>query len=107
MRIAVLKETTPGEKRVALVADSVKRLAAKKIEVTVEAGAGAASFVSDDDYRAAGASVEPSREALLANADAVLKIRVPTEDEIGQLKEGSAFVSLLYPLVNTALVKAL
>jgi NAD(P) transhydrogenase subunit alpha len=107
MRIAVRKESTAGERRVAIVPDSVKRLAAKKIEVSVETGAGAASFASDDDYRAAGARVDASLPALLADAEVVMQVRAPSLDEIKHLKEGSVLVSLLQPLVNPDLVRAL
>jgi NAD(P) transhydrogenase subunit alpha len=107
MKIAVLKETYSGEKRVAIVPDSIKRLAAKKLEVAIEAGAGVGSEASDADYKSAGASVEDTRDKLLGGADLTLKIRVPTLEEVKALKEGSVFVSLLYPLVNLELVKAL
>ncbi len=106
MRIAVRKEDAPGERRVSLVPESVKRLAAKKVEVSVEAGAGALAYASDDEYRAAGARVDASA-ALLADADAVLQIRPPTVESVKHLKEGSALVSLLYPLVNLDVVRAL
>jgi NAD(P) transhydrogenase subunit alpha len=107
MRIAVRKERAPGERRVAVVPDSVKRLAAKKVDVSVEAGAGAAAFASDDEYRTMGARLDTSTTALLADADAVVQIRAPSIDEVNDLKEGSALVSQLYPLVNLDLVRAL
>ena len=107
MRVAVLRETLSGEKRVAIVPDSVKRLLAKKIEVSVQAGAGAGAMATDDDYKASGATVEASLDALLASADLAMKIRIPTLDEIAKLKEGSTLVSLLLPLVNPELVRAL
>jgi NAD(P) transhydrogenase subunit alpha len=107
MRVAVPKEKHPGEQRVAIVPDSVKRLGAKKIDVSVESGAGAGSFASDDDYKSLGATIEPTRAALFANADVVVQIRVPTPEEILELKEGSVFVSLLLPLVNHDLVRKL
>ena len=53
MRIAVRKEGAAGERRVSIVPESVKRLAAKKIETSVEAGAGASAFASDEEYGAA------------------------------------------------------
>jgi NAD(P) transhydrogenase subunit alpha len=106
MRIAVRKEGA-GERRVAIVPDSVKRLAAKKIDVSVEAGAGSLSFAADDEYRTGGARVDASLEALLADADAVLQIRAPSIDDVKKLKAGSTLVSLLYPLVDHALVRAL
>ena len=107
MRIAVRKEGGAGERRVAIVPESIKRLAAKKIDVSVEAGAGAASFASDDEYRAAGARVDASTDALLADADAVLQIRPPTVADVAKLKEGSTLVSLLFPLVDHDVVRAL
>jgi NAD(P) transhydrogenase subunit alpha len=106
MRIAVRKEGA-GERRVALVPDSVKRLAAKKIEVSVESGAGVGSFASDDEYRSLGARVDGSVDALFADADAVLQIRPPSLADVQRLKEGSTLVSLLFPLVSPAVVKAL
>jgi NAD(P) transhydrogenase subunit alpha len=107
MRIAVRKEGGAGERRVAIVPESIKRLAAKKIDVSVEAGAGAASFASDDEYRAAGARVDASADALLADADAVVQIRPPTVADVAKLKEGSTLVSLLFPLVDHDVVRAL
>ena len=107
MRIAVRKEGGAGERRVAIVPESIKRLVAKKIDVSVEAGAGAASFASDDEYRAAGARVDASADALLADADAVVQIRPPTVADVAKLKEGSTLVSLLFPLVDHEVVRAL
>jgi NAD(P) transhydrogenase subunit alpha len=107
MRIAVRKEAAPGERRVAIVPESIKRLAAKKIDVSVLAGAGAASFVTDDEYRAIGARVDASEDALLADADVVLQIRPPSVQDVARLKEGSTLVSMLFPLSDHALVKAL
>src|SRR5215470_9175273 len=96
MKIAVLKETAPGEARVALVPETVKRLA-KKIGFAVETGAGAGAFASDDEYRAAGAEVGPLAE-VLKGADLVLKVQPPAREEIARLPEGTTLVSLLYPL---------
>lgn len=77
MRIAVRKEAGAGERRVSIVPESVKRLAAKKIETSVEAGAGAASFASDEEYKTLGARVDGSLDALLADADCVVQIGRP------------------------------
>ena len=107
MRLAIPKETAEGERRVAFVPETVKRMIAKKIEVHIEAGAGAGAFITDDEYRTAGATIEPSLDALLAGADAVVKISVPTAELVGRLREGSTLISLLYPLVNRTLVKSL
>jgi NAD(P) transhydrogenase subunit alpha len=90
-----------------MVPESVKRLAAKKLDVSVESGAGALSFAADDEYQSAGARVDTSVDALFADADAVLQIRPPTIAEIERMKEGTTLVSLLFPLQNHALVGAL
>ena len=107
MRIGVPKENTPGETRVAIVADTVKRMVAKKIDVSVETHAGERSFVGDESYRAVGATIEPSADAMFGKADVVVQIHPPSEAQIAKLKEGSTIVSLLYPLTNPALVRAL
>ncbi|WP_394849056.1 Re/Si-specific NAD(P)(+) transhydrogenase subunit alpha [Pendulispora brunnea] len=109
MRVGVPREVTPGEKRVPLMADSVKRLAAKKIELSIESGAGTGSCVSDDEFRAGGAAVETSGDALYASSDVIVRLRQPTPESIAQLREGSALVSPLFPLQaqNAPLVRAL
>ena len=107
MKIAVLKETKPGERRVALSPESVKKLRAKGPDVVVQAGAGAAAGFFDKDYTDAGASIEASADTLLGSADLVLKINAPTLDEVAKAKSGGGLVSLLFPLVNTELVKAM
>jgi NAD(P) transhydrogenase subunit alpha len=107
MKIGIPREALPSEHRVALVPETVKKLAARKIEVAVQAGAGAGSFCSDAEYQAAGAAVVPTVEELIAQADALVQIGKPSAEEIARLKEGSAIVSLLYPLVNRPLVDAL
>jgi NAD(P) transhydrogenase subunit alpha len=107
MKIGVLKETAPQENRVAIVPDSVKRLGQKKIEVVVEKGAGEKSLAFDADYEKEKATVAASAADAIAGADAVMRLRIPTLDEIDKLKEGSIFVGPLLPLVNHDLVKAL
>src|SRR5262249_17778939 len=107
MRLAVPKENAPGETRVAMVGDTVKRLVAKKVDVSIETHAGEKSFVRDDDYRAAGATIEPSADAMFAKADLVVQIHPPTQAQIGKLREGSALISLLYPLSAPDIVRAL
>jgi NAD(P) transhydrogenase subunit alpha len=106
MRIGIPKETAPGEKRVALVPETVKKLAPKKIEVVIEAGAGAASSFSDAEYQAAGATVASSLEDLVSKTDAIVKVVRPADGELAKMKEGTALVSLQYPLSSPDFVKA-
>jgi NAD(P) transhydrogenase subunit alpha len=107
MKIAVLREAVEWERRVPIVPDSIKRLGQKKLEVLVERGAGERALASDADYTNAGAQVLPSAAEVLAGADCVMRLRVPTLDEIRSLKEGSALVAPILPLVNHEVVKAL
>ncbi len=107
MRVAVLKEIEPGEKRVAIVPETVKRLVKKGVEVCVESGAGEGSCFRDGEYEEAGATIESSVEALLAATDVVIKIQRPTPAEILKIREGTTVISLLYPLINLDLVRTL
>lgn len=107
MKIGILKEPVGWERRVPIVPDSIKRLGQKKIEVVVERGAGERALAFDADYEGAGAKVLPSAREVIANADAVMRVRVPTVAEALSLKEGSTLVAPILPLVNLDLVQAL
>lgn len=107
MKVAVVKETSSNERRVALVPESVERLVARGLEVLVETGAGAEASFSDDLYRQAGAGIEPTAEAVCAEADLVVRIQPPQPGEVACLRNGSGLVSLLFPLVNKGLVAQL
>ena len=93
--IAVLKETWPGEARVAASPDTVKKWTGAGLTVAVETGAGVAAAITDDAYLAAGATIAPNAGAALANADILLKVRGPSTDEIAALKAGAIVVALL------------
>jgi H+-translocating NAD(P) transhydrogenase subunit alpha len=95
MRIAVLKEEAEGEPRVAATPETVKKFAAADASVTVEAGAGTGSSISDAEYAEAGAEIADSRQAALAGADLVLKVRRPVSLE--HYPEGAAVVALMDP----------
>ncbi len=107
MKLAVRRETRDGERRVAIVPESAARLIAKGVEVAVESGAGLAASFSDDVYREAGASVETSRETLLGSADVVAGVQAAGPAELTPMTSGATFVGLVFPLVNTAVVRAL
>jgi len=105
MKIGVIRETKPYEKRVALSPDSIKQLIKKGHSVVVEQGAGESSFFSDADFTAAGAAIASKAEAL--KAEVVLKVNPLTAEEIGGMDPGAACVSLMYAWSNKALVDAL
>lgn len=102
MLIGVLKETQGEEARVALVPESVRKLAALKVAVEVESGAGLQAGASDADYEAAGAAIRTDRAAVIASADILAVVNRPATEEINQLKEGAAVMGFLRPLDEPA-----
>lgn len=106
MRVGVLRETAPGETRVALVPEAVGRLVQSGWDVHVEPGAGAAAHYPDSAYSAVGAHLTPA-EPLLAEADLVLKVQRPSPGEVRQMKPGSTFIGFLQPMWNLDLLAQL
>lgn len=107
MNIAVLKESVPGEKRVALIPDSVKRLKKNGLHVCLQSGAGEAAGFADSDYEASGATVESSMEKLIAGADAIIKVLPPSLEEVDSYGEGKTLISILQPVTRHDLVTKL
>ena len=107
MKVGVVKEILPGERRVALVPDTVAKLIAAKLEVAVQTGAGSEAFYSDDGYQKAGATLVPDARAVLSQADAVLKVQPPSLDEVAALKSGAILICFLQPSAHADVVKAL
>lgn len=103
-RLAVPKETQPGERRVALIPDAVGRLCKAGLTVAVEQGAGAAARFPDGAYQAAGAAIAPDAGALYAGADIVLKVQRPSQEEAARIREGATVVSFLQPARDAELV---
>ena len=81
MRVGVPKESREGERRVALIPDVVQSLTGDELEVAVESGAGESAGHPDSEYSDAGASVGSADDAW--GADVVVKVAVPTIEEIG------------------------
>src|SRR5512132_2213441 len=105
LRIGVPRETKARETRVAATPATVTKLVALGYEVVVELGAGQASSFPDDAYAAAGAVVGPADEAW--QADVVLRVNAPSDQEIARLRDGATLISLLSPALNPDLVDAL
>jgi NAD(P) transhydrogenase subunit alpha len=105
--IGIPKETFPGERRVATVPEVVQKLMKLGFAVAVQSGAGEAASISDDAYRAAGASVLPDAASLWSGADIVFKVRAPSRDEVNLLREGGILVSFIWPAQNPELLQAL
>lgn len=107
MNVVVPKETAEFEKRVAATPETVKKMVAAGLTVTVQAGAGQNSFISDQAFIDAGAVIEASPETLYKNADIVLKVQKPDQNDINCMKAGACLIGLLQPMVDHVLVQSL
>ncbi|HEX7038078.1 MAG TPA: Re/Si-specific NAD(P)(+) transhydrogenase subunit alpha [Pseudomonadales bacterium] len=107
MLIGVPRETWPGERRVALVPVTVKKLKNAGFDVTLESGAGERAGFPDASYQEAGAAIAASRESLLGSADLVLRVRKPSVEEVALLKPGTVHISFLDPFNERELVRKL
>jgi NAD(P) transhydrogenase subunit alpha len=113
MRVAVPKEISRGERRVALTPEGVAALKQAGFDVRVEAGAGREAGADDEAYREAGAAVVAEPASVYSDADLVLKVRGPTHNEaLGRheaelIPEGATLVAMFHPLAHPELVRRL
>ena len=96
MKVAVLAETATGETRVAVIPETVKKLAALGAQVAVESGAGRQAGISDEDFAAAGATVG-SRADVLSGAELILSVSGPEAAELAGASPGALLVGMLDP----------
>lgn len=99
MKVASVKETAPGERRVALVPEVIGKMTAAGLEVLVQAGAGDGASIPDSAYTEAGASVV-AEDALYNDADIILRVQKPSAAEVKKLKRGQVVIGLLQPLID-------
>ena len=107
MRIAVAKEYASGETRVALIPESAKRLIAKGHSVVVMPGAGERSFIPDQAYIDAGATIASDSASMMAGADLVCCVGIPESSTIEAMTGGKLLLGMLNPSGNTDLLSAL
>ena len=112
MKVAVLKETQPGELRVAASPETVKKMITLGFAVTLESGAGTSSAMLDTAYQTAGATIAKTAAEAAADADIVLKVQRPSlssegRDEISFLKPGAILLAMLDPHRNHSTLEAL
>ena len=107
MIVATVRELKLEEYRVALTPQGVASIVGAGHQVLVEASAGAGSGFTDDEYRAVGATIAASRQEVLAGADTVVGVNVPQPDAVRAMKKGAASISLLFPLVQHDVVRAM
>jgi H+-translocating NAD(P) transhydrogenase subunit alpha len=106
MLVGVPRETTEGERRVALVPEVVRKLTARGVQVLVEAGAGAQAIIPDALYVEAGATVTKDAGKVWA-APLVVKVAPPSKGELGKLKAGGVLIAFLAPLSSAETTKGL
>ncbi len=107
LTIGIPKEVFPNEKRVATVPEVVEKLKKLGFAIAVESGSGQGADVSDEMFVAAGATVQPNAAALWSASDMVFKVRPPTMDEVGLMREGQTIISFIWPAQNPELMQAL
>ena len=98
MLLGILKESAPGETRVALLPESLKSLLAQGITIEVESGAGVAAGASDAAYTEAGATVTGNRDSILTRADLLPLVNAPDSADQAKLKPGAVVIGFLRPL---------
>jgi H+-translocating NAD(P) transhydrogenase subunit alpha len=106
MRVAVVKESAPGERRVALVPEAVTKLRAAGLEILVESGAGDGAWVSDDAFTEAGASIV-AHEELGQAADVIVMVGRPGEQAMAGLRPGQTVLGMLAPLGDPSFAQRL
>ena len=107
MIIAIPRETTIGENRVAVTPEQVKKYSEWGFQVKIETSAGTASGFDDDDYLKAGAEIAPDAAQTYQNADIILKIWAPLPDEDRLLKPGQTIIANFQALAHPARVAEL
>ena len=107
MIIGALKETEPGENRVAATPQSVKKLIGLGYEVVVESNCGANANFPNSQYEAAGAKVVNSAAKVASQADIVIKVNEPTAEEVDALDRSTSLISFVWPAKNDALLEKL
>ena len=100
MKVGVAKESARGERRVALVPETVQKLVDAGFEVHVERGAGDGAWFGDSDYEQAGARILGSFGEVAGAADALVKVQKPSAAELDALREGLALIAFLQPLTD-------
>src|ERR671930_2588032 len=96
MKVGVPRETAPGERRVGLVPETVKRLTGAGFEVAVERGAGEAAAFPDAAYEEAGAAL--TGDAF--DSEAMAKVQPPSPEEVERLRDGQVLIGFLQPLTD-------
>jgi NAD(P) transhydrogenase subunit alpha len=106
VKVAVVKEDAPGERRVALVPETVARLTKAGLKVLVEQGAGEGAWFADSAYSEAGAVITTTDD-LYATANVILMVSRPSDAQLTRLRSGQAVIGMLAPLIDPDLAQQL
>ena len=106
MRIAIPKETHPGENRVPIIPEHAKKLVRLGATLVVESGMGVGAGFTDEEYIDAGASISTNRSELFGTADLLLRLRKPEPDEIALMQRGCIHISYLDPFNEHELIRS-
>ena len=107
MKVGIPSEISPNELRVAATPKTVKRLLKQGFEVQIQKGAGTKANFSDKEFEEAGAKIVNTASDIYGTSDIVLKVKEPSADEVGMMKEGLVMLSYLWPAQNQALLQKL
>jgi NAD(P) transhydrogenase subunit alpha len=107
MKVVVARERAANENRVALVPEGAQKLKGLGAEVWVESGAGERAGHTDAAYQNAGATITGDADALYADADVVLRVQSPTQQEIDKLPASTVLIGFLSPMTSPDLLAQL
>ncbi len=107
LQIGLIKETAPGERRIAAIPEVVKKFQTLGAQFCIERGTGANCFFSDADYDSEGVAFADDAAAVFGKIQVLLKVAPPTREEIAALPEGSVLVGLLEPYSDPERLKLL
>ena len=107
MYLAIPKENINGETRVAATPGTIKDLIKSGMEVYVESKAGQNSYFSDQEYKDAGANIVESEDELLSQADVIIKVLAPSNEQVLKIKPNAAIISFCQTTRELDTVKAM
>jgi NAD(P) transhydrogenase subunit alpha len=107
MKVAVARERSAGENRVALTPEGAQKLKTLGADVWIESGAGVGAGHNDDAYLSAGAQVAADAKALYSDADVILRVQAPLRNELDYLPANSLLIGFLSPLTSPDLLAQL
>ena len=105
MKIAIPKETYPNERSVPVNPQTVAEFTKWGAEIVIEKGMGLGSGFPDEEYSSAGATISDDRRKMIGEADMVLRLRIPPEEEIDWMKKDSIHISYLDPFNQPSLIE--